>query len=256
MASKNQKFYDASDVGNVILRLSDLQTLVDNCVVCKNCRRQTYLQLRACTIGMATTIKLICTLCTNSETIVPETIDDKYLSDFPDPYQYTEQGSPESIHYRINIDFTVAMQLIGGGMMDAALIALMLNLSSSKKSVQDSFSLNEEFIGMREVAVGKAVLQENLREEIEKSKKVAHPANATEQEISKLFPNKRNSPDTNRKLYDRPTKIQKMGDEQEMKLNLHHHNECAVLKVGMDTGWQKRSSGRRYDSSSGHHLRL
>lgn len=246
MASKHPKYYDASDVGNVIVHLSDLQTLVDNFLVCKRCRIQTNLQLRACTIGIATRIKLICTSCKNSETIVPETIDDKYTSEFPDPYEYTEQGSRESCNYRLNIDFTVAMQFIGGGMMDASLIAAMLNLSSSKKCIQDSFTLNEEFIGMRQVALGKTVLQENLQEEIAKSKKIAHPANVTKEQFSKLFTDQHRAPDTTRLTYERPNKIIKLGDND-------FETTWATLRVAMDTGWQKRSSGRRYDSSSGQH---
>jgi hypothetical protein len=71
----------------------------------------------------------------------------------------------ERKEYQLNLDLNLAMQLIGGGGADYALIASMLNLCCTKRQLKDSFTSNEETIGLHTINMAAKVVETNLSDE-------------------------------------------------------------------------------------------
>ena len=150
---------------------------------------------------------------------------DKRLSNHHFPLHLPQQTKHHScepryaalIWYSINFQWVFGMQLIGGGGRESTKLLGMLNLpwqGFEKKT----FTKIEAHTGMAERLVRDLAIEEALQEEI------------------------KDTLEHNNQSYG----------EWCAQTDKEKNNNKVKLTVTYDMGWQKRSSGRRYDSSRGH----
>jgi hypothetical protein len=231
---------------------------------CRHCRIGNTMNIRAVTTGIATQLSMCCTneLCTKCDEwsiMEPSMVDmDKLVDNKCDPYDLKKTGNKKTREYQLNLDLNLAMQLIGGGGADYALIASMLNLCCTKRQLKDSFTSNEETIGLHIIDMAAKVVETNLSDEKLASELVDDPISVSAHLLA----------DRKRKekvvVIETPTNLGVGGESDDVITTVPTWYEHAASILGeeiraqkrntglsMDAGWRKRSSGRRYDSQTG-----
>jgi hypothetical protein len=257
--TRSRTFVNDVDSRNVILSLKDLiNTIVDN-MSCRICHIMHTMEIRAETIGIATKLSLACkndncSKCEEWYVMEPSTVNLVELVDVNcDPYDLKTTGNLETRNYQLNLDLNLAMQLIGGGGSDYALIVSMLNLCCTKRQLKDSFTSNEETMGMHIIAMAEKVVEENLTAEKLASELVDDPISVDTHKLAEVI-RKRKVVEIEPGSAGSPFNL----EDGEVNGEISTANECEERptkkrKIGlsMDAGWRKRSSGRRYDSQMG-----
>jgi hypothetical protein len=159
------------------------------------------------------------------------------------------------------------MQFIGGGGSDYALIASMLNLCCTQRQLKDSFTSNEETIGMHIIDIAEKVVEENLNEEKLASDLVKDPI-CIKAHLLADRNRKRKVVEFEHGLVDTPLRLDHVELDRAIPSvpTWYACPETAGVeerrpkkrKIGlsMDAGWRKRSSGRMYDYQMGQFLLL
>jgi hypothetical protein len=124
-------------------------------------------------------------------------------------------NKPGTVWYETNIRIVMAMQSLGKGGRDAAMLLAMLDLPGGN-SIADNYQMIESKIGKIERDVTDKLLDQQLQEEIR----------VTYESEGKSYSEWVNKPVSER--------------------------EKARLTVSFDMGWQKRACGCQYNSLSGH----
>ena len=134
------------------------------------------MELRAETLGIATKLSLacknpLCRKCNQWTVMEPSMVKLENLVDKNcDPYDIKQTGNRGTRKYQLNLDLTLATQMIGGGGADYAIIASQMNLNCTQRQLKDSFTSNEETIGLHIIDMAEKVVEDNLK--MEKLKKL------------------------------------------------------------------------------------
>ena len=199
-------------------RLVDLDSLVEMITETTVCRScGCDMKVSEETIGIATSIVLEC--CNNTCNINKKTVNHRtYFSDNKINYRSMES-------YAANVFLVLGLQQIGAGASDSGILISYLNLPSASLFQAKSFNQIESAVRPTIKKLTQQSINEALIEEIKETIQQEKP------------------PRAKRKLLEHLE--QKEIDKKEIPLT-----------VSYDMGWNKRSSGTRYDSISGHGLMI
>ena len=199
-------------------RLIDLHSLVS--MIEKNtvCKFcGSVVQVAEETVGISTSLKLECTC----ETCNNKEETSNHRTHFP-----SNRGNYKSVEsYASNVFFVLGLQQIGAGASECGIVITYLNLPNSASFKSKSFNRIESCIRPTVKKLTQQSIECALQEEIKKTILEEKPPRAR---VSLL-----------RKFNERS--IEK---------------EDVPLTICYDMGWNKRSSGTRYDSVSGHGLMI
>ena len=253
---------------NVILSLMDLTNLLLENMICRQCKIVHTMELRAETLGIATKLSLacknpLCRKCNQWTVMEPSMVKlEKLVDKNCDPYDIKQTGNRGTRKYQLNLDLTLATQMIGGGGADYAIIASQLNLNCTQRQLKDSFTSNEETIGLHIIDMAEKVVEENLKNEKLASELVQDPISvevhllADRNRKRKMAENAPPSDPTTLVLGDVildgeiPTVPTWYACPETTGVEDRRPTK-RKLGISMDAGWRKRSSGRRYDSQMG-----
>jgi hypothetical protein len=171
--TRSRLFVNDVEERNVMLLLKNLINLFLENMVCRECQTVHTMEICAETMGIATKISIacknpVCRKCDQWSVMEPSTVKlDDLIDKNCDPYDIKQTGNHNTRRYQLNLDLNLAMQMIGGGGSDYALIA-----SISAESVlhpetieKDSFTSNEETMGMHIIDMAEKVVEDNLNDE-------------------------------------------------------------------------------------------
>ena len=207
-------FNDTSEMKNTGNRLVDLNSLVSMIENNTVCKFcGSEVQMVEETVGISTSLKLQCT-CEKCNNKVETT---NHRTHFPSNKR--NYKSVES--YANNVSFVLGLHQIGAGASDCGIMITFLNLPNSASFKSKSFNRIESCIRPTIKKLSQQSIECALEEEIIETIKAEKPPRARICLLEKL--NK--------------TPIEK---------------EEIPLTICYDMGWNKRSSGTRYDSVSGH----
>ena len=201
----------------LLLKMDALVAFLDNNFLCKHClKSESTIERR--TIGFATNFTHRCR-CGATARIKPDvtTINDEITSQQFNDGTYDQPMKAES--YDINQRLVLALQQMGGGPTEAALLGGMLNIGTN--TLRDQFQRIELEICKVEKEFGEESLGQNIEEEIRL---------------------------TNEGLSGDGVKKQWQSDVAQ------DESGRAGLTVSGDTRWDKRACGRIYNSESGAQL--
>jgi hypothetical protein len=133
-----------------------------------------------------------------------------------------QDSQDRNTNYAANIQFVLAQILSGNGGTETSRIIGMLDLPNPSIG-RTAFPAIEHELSRYIIPYTKELLRQNLVKEVE------------------LYSEKKND-------FDYPA----WKEQHEEKPDLVGVEDLPALTVGYDMGWQKRSSGHRYDSHSGH----
>jgi hypothetical protein len=129
------------------------------------------MEICAETMRIATKLSLacknpVCRKCDQLSVMEPSTLKlDELIDKNCNPYDLKQTGNRATRQYQLNLDLHLAMQMIGGGGSDYALIASQLNLCCTQRQLKNSFTSNEETMGMHTIDMAEQVVEDNLNDE-------------------------------------------------------------------------------------------
>ena len=203
--------------GNRLFNFVGLKSMIEQRCVCSSCKGPVLLS--EMTIGIATTVILVCTDCsetkrrteTGPNTVSGDDVKDQIgLHDVPKRRRNTKKFRDYPLHYTL----VLLMQQLGCGLEGIRAVLTHLGLA---KTVGDWVKWREitDTVGIVQQSLADEVCERNMKEEIELSANAGLPLQTDTEGVVRQG-----------------------------------------VAVSVDMGWQKRSSGRRYDSSSGVSLML
>ena len=204
--------------GNRLVHLNSLVSIIEENTVCKTCGSD--VQLLEDTVGISTSLQIQCTCeSCSSRKNVQETVNHRTY--FPsNKFNYKSVES-----YATNVYFILGLQQIGAGASDSGIVITYLNLPNAASFKSKSFNRIESCIRPTVKELTQQSIECALKDEIKQTIIAEQPPRA---KISLL---------------------EKFKQETVEK-------EEVPLTVCYDMGWNKRSSGTRYDSVSGHGLMI
>jgi hypothetical protein len=170
--TRSRLFVNDVEERNIILSLKDLINLVLENMVCRECQRVHTMKICAETLGIATKLSiacknLVCRKCDQWSVMEPSTVKlDDLIDKNCDPYDIKQTGNHDTRRYQLNLDLNLAMQMIGGGGSDYALIESQLNLCCTQRQLKDSFTSNEETMVMHIIDMAEKVVEDNLNDDV------------------------------------------------------------------------------------------
>ena len=171
----------------------------------------TNITLEEKTVGLATEVKCRCKTCDDNLVFSTKCQRTKFLT-------HTSQTTTES--FLLNCTFVLALQLLGGGGIDAEILFGFLNIPNAPSMRSKKFHRIEQKLSPIICSIADDEVNSALDEEVYLQLKTEG----------------------------------REGDFVRWKeKNLGYKPE---LTVSYDMGWQQRSSGRKYDSDSGHGLMI
>jgi hypothetical protein len=189
-----------------------LHSLFEEATVCQNCRRGS-LELNFVMVGIATEIHAKCNKCSHwSSTGTAKT-----------SLPTGENNQERAYSHSANCLFVSAMMLSGDGGTEAKTLLGLLDLPSSASIEKSTYPLLEHDICSVVIEYTKEILKQSLDEEVRLW---------AEDVPSFDYGAWKNASDKN--------------------LPFPFQQIMPAIVVTYDMGWQKRSSGKRYDSHSGH----
>ena len=147
---------------NIILPLNELITFISDNFICKKCRCKTKFNVTHKQIGIASFLSFFCNKCEKSYAI------SNPRNNIENDKKITAYSTKHN-DYDINIKFLLALQCIGGGKSEAAIISAFLNLGCNV--FKTYFTSLEESLAVTERKLGKEQIQKNLEYEISLSPK-------------------------------------------------------------------------------------
>ena len=171
-------------------------------------------------------VSIICVTCHYGHkcTIGPEQDDSRQYN-----FQI-ENKHEKTIQYDLNIQMVIAAYLSGIGSTELCRVSSALGVPSNGTAIEKSFhKTSKEYLGSLIIDEAKAVMRESLIEEMRLAT------------ISKY-------PNSFRELWPL-LKVVTFDGGPDVQVT---RGITIGVVASVDMGWQKRSSGRRYDSSSGH----
>ena len=202
--------------GNRLVDLDSLVDMIEGNTVCRICGSD--VKMRERTVGISTSIVLECT----DEMCNVKTKTDNQRTHFSgNKMNYNTMES-----YATNVFLVLALQQIGAGASDCGLLLTFLNLPSAASFQSKSFSRIENCVRPTIKKLTQQSIDDALAEEIKETIKA-----------------------------EKPPRARKALLESFEKKEGFNKND-APLTVCYDMGWNKRSSGTRYDSISGHGLMI
>ena len=208
---------EADDCTRFIGELEALRQLMKESSVCRSCKKGT-LTVTLDTVCLATSIN---TRCSHCDTLCASDIlgasDGKAEAGSP-----SLKGHCKSTDYAVNNLFVLAMMLSGDGGTESGRVMGLLDLPNHSSMSKSTFADLESRLAPLIIELTKELLEENLLEEIRLTK-------------------------------DELPGFEEAPWKHAVETNTPFpYDNMPVLGCSYDMGWSKRSSGRRYDSHSGH----
>ena len=183
-------------------------------------------------LGIATTIGFVCGDCsTVASTLQPRSA--KKFEGKPKEGSQTARSHPRLAWKEDNIKMVIACLMLGGGPTEAEKIIGLFDLPRPTSFKKYAFATIEEEIGKYLRSVTKESMDAALQEEI----KATLEAELEEWEESGM---------------EGPRPMEYAEYKRKLLTNTLQPHEYPRLTVCYDMGWQKRGSGRQYNSLSGH----
>lgn len=198
-----------------ITELEPLSRLIKEKATCNSCKKPGSLSLTYKTICLATNPVLTCGRCPEANVATPS------MTLASQTEEAIKHGQPLMVGYETNMRYVIGFVLSGDGGSEAQKLLSVMGLPNSTSMKKSSFSILEESMYSAVAGITKESLHQSLIDEV-------------------------------------------LATEQADDFDIHLWKECLesnhepadnckpFISVSMDMGWQKRSSGRRYDSNSGH----
>ena len=203
--------------GNRLIDLDSLVSMIEMNTVCKSCGSE--LNVTEETVGISTSIKLKCTNSNECGVKIKTLNERTHFSGNKTNYKSIES-------FATNVYLVLGLQQIGAGASDCGVLLSFLNLPSAASFQSKSFIRIESCL--------RPTIKKLTQQSIER---------ALKEEIVKTIEEEEKEPTVRKSLLE------------QFKSNALD-KEKVPLTICYDMGWNKRSSGTRYDSVSGHGIMI
>ena len=203
------------------------------------------IHIRTVCMGFGTSIQGVCcnghTFSIQSQTNQTRKYSDPSIS-------WNKPTQPKYIHYDCNILAVLAAYMNGDGGTEVKRIAASLNLRNFKSTGKVFDKTSKHFVGKIIIDEARRAAKEALIEEIHRSFSHKYP-HLNDDDWEMFYNMLMRKQQEN--VHEDDGNSDSSDSVQSQRTSLDHEQHVE-LTVATDMGWQKRSSGRRYDSPSGH----